>query len=57
MRLQHLMPYTRQVGLCVGLRHMKSGRQLVAVTCHLSSHFQVLGYLVITPSHFQVLGH
>ena len=29
-----------QVGLCVGLRHVKSGRQLVAITCHLSSHFQ-----------------
>ena len=29
-----------QVGLCVGLRHTKSGRLLVAITCHLSSHFQ-----------------
>jgi len=29
-----------QVGLCVGLRHIKSGRQLVAITTHLSSHFQ-----------------
>ena len=24
----------------MGLRHVRTGRQLVAVTCHLSSHFQ-----------------
>ena len=29
-----------QVGLCVGLRHVQSGQLVVAVTSHLSSHFQ-----------------
>ena len=29
-----------QVGLCVALRHRATGRHVVAVTTHLSSHFQ-----------------
>ena len=34
------MPTWPQVGLCVALRHVATGRQVVAVTTHLSSHFQ-----------------